>query len=131
MVDLYTWSATSNAAASVTLEGRVPDRTVRQSLAAHAGGRLVDASTLAAGAPEDFVAAAAAALDAVVALAGATARFGGTAWSLTRQAASIGERDGVLAALELATDIGAGPSASTHPILISGRPPRPPPGALP
>lgn len=103
--DPYIWSATSSAASGVVLAGHVPDVSVRQTLASHAGGRLTDASKLASGAPEGFATAAAAALDAVVALGDAAARFDGASWTLTGQARSTTQRDDVLATLAAATDI--------------------------
>ncbi|HEV7346343.1 MAG TPA: OmpA family protein [Devosia sp.] len=99
----YRWSATK-AADGVSLMGHVPTERLKRYLAVHAGDATVDSSELAAGAPADFVAAATAGLDAVLALEEAEVAFDGSAWSLSGRAASEAERHAMLTALGTATD---------------------------
>lgn len=98
----YTWSAT-RAADGVTLMGHVPDQALKRDLAAHAGAGVVDSTTIGLGAPDNFAAAANAALTAVLGLQEGEANFDGANWSLTGKATSEAQRDALLAALAAAT----------------------------
>ncbi|UJW85786.1 OmpA family protein [Devosia sp. SL43] len=99
----YNWSATRSDGA-VTLAGHVPTAALQRFLAVHSGDGVNDTTALATGAPADFVAAATAALDAVLALYQATASYDGTTWSLTGVATTAEARDATLATLAAATD---------------------------
>lgn len=103
-VSPYTWSAT-RAADGVTLMGHVPTLGLKNYLSVHAGDTVVDSTEIGRGAPEGFVAAATAGLDAVLALEEGEASFDGTRWSLAGRANSEAQRDTVLATLAAATDI--------------------------
>lgn len=102
----YTWSAT-RATDGVTLMGHVPAQSLKNYLAIHAGDTVVDSTKLGLGAPEGFVAAATAGLDAVLALQEGEVSFDGFRWTLGGRAASEAERDALLAALSAATDTSA------------------------
>lgn len=99
----YLWSATRTDG-GVTLSGHVPTASLQRFLAVHAGDGVTDTTELATGAPQDFVAASSAALDAVLSLDQATASYDGATWSLTGSAPSAESRDAVLAMLAAATD---------------------------
>lgn len=99
----YSWSATRSAD-GVTLMGHLPNQSLKSYLAVHAGQSVVDSTELGLGAPDDFVAATRAGLDAVLALQEGEVSFDGFSWSLTGRAASEAARDDVLAALATATD---------------------------
>lgn len=105
-VSPYLWSAT-RADGGITLAGFVPNAGLQRFLAVHAGDGASDTTELGAGAPDGFVAAASAALDAVLSLDQASASYDGAAWSLTGAAASAEARDTVLATLAAATDTSA------------------------
>jgi outer membrane protein OmpA-like peptidoglycan-associated protein len=99
----YLWSATRTAD-GITLIGHVPSQSFKSYMAVHAGDAVVDSTELGLGAPADFVAAATAGLDAVLALAEGEVSFDGAGWSLNGRATSESQRDSVLAALAAATD---------------------------
>ncbi|WP_316359940.1 OmpA family protein [Devosia sp.] len=102
----YTWSAT-RAADGVTLMGHVPTQGLKTYLAVHAGDAVVDSTELGRGAPEGFVAAATAGLDAVLALEEGEVSYDGSRWTLGGRAASEAQRDALLATLAAATDTAA------------------------
>lgn len=120
----YAWSAT-RAADGITLMGHVPSQSLKSYLAVHAGDSVVDSTELGSGAPDDFVAASRAGLDAVLGLEEGEVSFDGAAWSLSGRAESEAQRDAVLAALSAATDT-AGWS-----IDISAPKPEPEPAVAP
>lgn len=120
----YAWSAT-RAADGITLMGHVPSQSLKSYLAVHAGDSVVDSTELGSGAPDDFVAASRAGLDAVLGLEEGEVSFDGAAWSLSGHAESEAQRDAVLAALSAATDT-AGWS-----IDISAPKPEPEPAVAP
>lgn len=99
----YAWSAT-RAADGVTLMGYVPSQSLKSYLAVHAGDSVVDSTELGLGAPDDFVAASRAGLDAVLGLEEGEVSFDGSTWSLSGRAESEAQRDAVLATLAAATD---------------------------
>ncbi|MCZ4346117.1 OmpA family protein [Devosia neptuniae] len=99
----YTWSATSTGA-DVTLTGYVPDADARLRFSSKAQNSA-DTTQVASGAPVGFVVSAEAALDAVMAIGDAEARFDGANWSLAGRATSVEVRDAALAALESTTDV--------------------------
>lgn len=101
----YAWSAT-RAADGITLMGHVPSQSLKSYLAVHAGGSVVDSTELGLGAPDDFVAASRAGLDAVLGLEEGEVSFDGSTWSLSGRAESEAQRDAVLATLAAATDSG-------------------------
>ncbi|KQX43032.1 hypothetical protein ASD04_03540 [Devosia sp. Root436] len=110
----YTWSATRTGD-GVSLMGHVPSQSFKSYLAVHAGESVADATELGLGAPDDFVAAATAGLDAVLALEEGEIGFDGSGWSLSGRAASEAQRDAVLAALAAATDSSGWSVAITAP----------------
>ena len=120
----YAWSAT-RAADGITLMGHVPSQSLKSYLAVHAGDSVVDSTELGSGAPDDFVAASRAGLDAVLGLEEGEVSFDGAVWSLSGRAESEAQRDAVLAALSAATDT-AGWS-----IDISAPKPEPEPAVAP
>jgi outer membrane protein OmpA-like peptidoglycan-associated protein len=99
----YTWSATK-ATDGVTLMGHVPAQSLKNYLAVHAGDSIVDSTKIGLGAPQDFVAAATAGLDAVLGLEEGEVSFDGFKWTLGGRAASQAQRDALLAALDGAAD---------------------------
>ena len=99
----YLWSATRTAE-GVTLMGHVPTDSLRNYLAVHAGAAVVDSTELGLGAPSDFVAAATAGLDAVLALDEGEVSFDGAQWTLGGHAASEPARESLLATLAATTD---------------------------
>ncbi|MBE0581982.1 OmpA family protein, partial [Devosia sp.] len=102
----YTWSAT-RAADGVTLMGHVPTQSLKTYLAVHAGDAVVDSTELGLGAPEGFVAAVTAGLDAVLTLEEGEVSYDGSRWTLGGRAASEAQRDALLATLAAATDTAA------------------------
>lgn len=99
----YLWSATRTAE-GVTLMGHVPTDSLRNYLAVHAGAAVVDSTELGLGAPSDFVAAATAGLDAVLALDEGEVSFDGSQWTFSGRAASEPARESLLATLAATTD---------------------------
>ncbi|KRA51454.1 OmpA family protein [Devosia sp. Root635] len=114
----YTWSATRTAD-GVSLMGHAPNQSFKSYLAVHAGESVVDATELGLGAPDGFVAAATAGLDAVLALDEGEIAFDGANWSLSGRAPSEAQRDAVLTALAAATD------SSGWSVDIAAPPPEP------
>lgn len=102
----YAWSAT-RAVDGVTLMGHVPTQRLKDYLAVHAGDAVVDSTELGLGAPEGFVAAATAGLDAVLTLEEGEVSYDGSRWTLGGRAASEAARDALLATLAAATDTAA------------------------
>ena len=99
----YTWSATRTAE-GIVLAGHVPVASLQRYLAVHAGAGATDTTALATGAPDNFAAAATAALNAVLSLEQGAATYDGTTWSLTGTAPTAESRDATLAALATAID---------------------------
>lgn len=103
-VSPYLWSVSKTADGAIVLNGHAPTAGFQRFAAIHAGDKVTDRTSLGAGAPEGFIAAATAALDAVLALEAGSARFDGTSWSISGAAPSMEARDATLAALASTTD---------------------------
>src|SRR5699024_686131 len=67
-IDAYTWRAQKAADGTLTFSGYAPTEQFKRYVAVHAGDKVVDSSSLAAGAPDGFVGAALAGLDALLGL---------------------------------------------------------------
>lgn len=84
----WTFSAERDAGGAVTLSGMVPNPDVEHELAAQAGADTKDELKIGQGAPENFVTAARAGLDALAGLDRGRLGFADGKWSLTGAAAS-------------------------------------------
>lgn len=138
VIEPYTWSAEKTEDGHVTLSGHVPAESLKRYLAVHAGDDVSDTSQVGSGAPDDFVAASGAALDAVLALEEGRAQFDGRKWTLTGDAASVKQRDALLATLATAVATDAWSISVTAPEPIepapveqpASEPPAPEPAAV-
>ncbi len=106
-IDPYTWRAQKSAGGDVTFAGFVPTEQLKRYLAGHAGGQVVDSTTLGAGAPEGFIPAAIGGLDALLAMDEGVLALSAGDWSLTGKVATSADRHGVETALNGAADISA------------------------
>ncbi len=101
----YEWRAQKAADGTVTLTGYLPTDQLKRYLTAHLGEKLVDQTTLAAGAPEGFIPSAIAAVDALVGLDDGAVSLTGSDWSVSGNTPTTAQRDAVEAALAAAADI--------------------------
>lgn len=79
----YTWAATRDTTGAVSFAGHIPNAGLQKYLKVRAGGSVTDASTIAAGAPADFVPSVWAGFDVLLKLDSGKLSFDGTHWSLT------------------------------------------------
>lgn len=107
VIDPYTWRAQKTADGTVTFAGFVPTDQLRRYLIGHAGAKAIDGTSLAAGAPERFVADSVAGLDALLTMRDGAFGLSAGSWTLTGTVATTAERHAVEAALAAATDSSA------------------------
>ncbi|MBK8083112.1 MAG: OmpA family protein [Devosia sp.] len=105
VIDPYVWRAQKAADGTVSFAGFVPTDQLKRYLVAHAGDRAIDGTSLAAGAPEKFVAATVAGLDALLSLREGALGLSGGKWTLTGTVATTAERHALEAALTAAADV--------------------------
>jgi outer membrane protein OmpA-like peptidoglycan-associated protein/outer membrane biosynthesis protein TonB len=107
VVDPYVWRAQKSANGNIAFTGFVPTEQLKRYLLGHAGTNVVDGTALGAGAPEGFIPATIAGLDALLALDEGTVALSAGSWSLTGKLASTAARYEVETALSAATDTSA------------------------
>lgn len=90
--DPYLLSATKSADGAVALAGNVPNGLARDSLAAGFGKPSITAVTFASGEPADLIVSATTALGLLQWLETGTARFDGTAWTLSGIVATAADK---------------------------------------
>lgn len=98
IISPYVWHAQKSGDGAVSITGFAPSESFKAGLAARVTA-LTDATTLGAGAPDDFESSAAAGLDALLALEEGTLSLDGTRWRLGGTAADSATRDAIAAAL--------------------------------
>jgi outer membrane protein OmpA-like peptidoglycan-associated protein len=107
VVDPYVWRAQKSANGTVTFGGFVPTEQLKRYLAGHAGSAVVDGTALGAGAPEGFIPASIAGLDALLAMDEGTLALSAGNWSLTGKLPTTTARYAVETGLRAATDVSA------------------------
>ncbi len=107
IVDPYVWRAQKSANGPIAFTGFVPTEQLKRYLAGHAGASVVDGTTLGAGAPDGFIPASIAGLDALLALDEGTLALSAGSWSLTGKLPTTAGRYQLEAALRAATDTSA------------------------
>ncbi|WP_374623203.1 OmpA family protein [Devosia sp.] len=107
VIDPYVWRAQKAADGTVTFAGFVPTDQLKRYLAAHAGDRAIDGTSLAAGAPEAFVGATVAGLEALLSMREGALSLSGGKWMLTGSVGTTAERLAVEAALSGGADVSA------------------------
>jgi len=119
IISPYVWHAQKHLDGAVSAAGFVPAESIKADLAARIPA-LTDATTLGAGAPDDFEPSASAGLDALLALEEGTLSLDGTRWTLTGTVADTATRDAIAAALAERVD------TANWRIAIDARTPAPP-----
>jgi outer membrane protein OmpA-like peptidoglycan-associated protein len=100
----YTWTVEKLPAGTIALSGFVSNAGLQRYLLAHAGPKAVDTSKLGSGAPDGFVPATIAAIDALLALDEGKVSYSDGTWSLTGRSADHRVPDAVRSALANAVD---------------------------
>ena len=106
IIDPYVWHAQKTPDGTLTMAGFVPTDEVKRYLADHAPTKLVDGTSLGAGAPNGFDAASMAGLDALQAMDSGTIDFAAGNWTLSGETATTADRHSVEKALRAAVDDG-------------------------
>ncbi|MDB5542801.1 MAG: OmpA family protein [Devosia sp.] len=107
VVDPYVWRAQKSANGSVAFSGFVPTEQLKRYLAAHAGASVVDGTALGGGAPDGFIPAVIAGLDALLAMDEGALDLTAGNWSLTGKVAATATRHAVETTLHSAVDTAA------------------------
>lgn len=106
-IEAYTWSAQKSAEGILTFSGYAPTEQFKRYVAVHAGDKVVDGSSLGAGAPDGFVGAALAGLDALLGLEQGEVGLSAGKWTLTGAAATTDARQALETRLSAAVDTSA------------------------
>jgi len=104
IIDPYAWRAQKSADGSLLVSGFAPTEQFKRYVEVHVGGKIVDSSSLGAGAPEGFVRDAIAGLDALMGMEQGAISLAAGNWTLTGNVAAAADRHAIETRLAAATD---------------------------
>jgi len=107
IIDPYAWRAQKSADGTLLISGFAPTEQFKRYVAVHAGGKVIDSSSIGAGAPETFVGDAVAGLDALLSMQQGAISLAAGNWTLTGNVEDANIRHQIETRLTAAADTSA------------------------